>query len=252
MNLVAEDADALSAAEQAIELIEHADAAAGEGGQSGARDAEFWERSPAEDEARVEDEINDVGDPEQTHGDGRVACAAEDGIVEKEHHDRSAAAEGYTGVAGADGEDLRRRAHQAKQVWPVEKAGNPDDGGDSKPDGDGLDARDGCAGGIFFADAASDHSGGGKAEAEADGHDETEERFGEAHGGDGVCAKPADPENVDDGEKGFQHHFHNHRNGEEKNGAVEIAGGEVLMRAAEGFANGTPQRGRSSDSSLFH
>ncbi len=79
--LLTENADALGAAEKAIELIEHADAAAGEGGEGGTGDAEFREGSPTEDKARIKDEIDDVGDPEQTHGDGGVTSAAEDGVV---------------------------------------------------------------------------------------------------------------------------------------------------------------------------
>src|SRR5882672_10985043 len=244
MDLAAEDADALRAAEEAIKLVEYADASAGESGEGGSGDAELGERSPAENEAGVEDEIDDVGDPEQTHGDGGVACAAEDGVIEKEQHDDAAAAEGDACVAGADSDDLRGGAHEAKQVRRVEDARNADERGDCEANGDGLYACDGSAGGILFADSASDHGGCGKAKPEADGHDEAEERFGEADGGDGVRAETADPENVDDGKERLQHHFQNHGNGEKQNRAIEIASSEVLMRAAQGFAYGAPQLGR--------
>src|SRR5439155_10407405 len=80
---------------------------------------------------------------------------------------------------------------------------------------------------------------------------EAEERFSEADGGDGVRAETTDLENVDDSEKRFQHHFHDHGNGEQENRAIEIAGGEVLVRAAERFADGAPKRGRRGHSSLF-
>ncbi len=111
--LLTEDADALGAAEQAVELIKHANAAAGERGEGGAGDAQFWERSPAEDEARVENEVDDVGDPQQTHGDGRVTSTAEDGIVEEKHHDRAASGKRNARIAGTGGDDLRGGAHQA-------------------------------------------------------------------------------------------------------------------------------------------
>src|SRR5260370_31070570 len=105
---------------------------------------------------------------------------------------------------------------------------------------------------MLFAEAASEHGGGGKDDTKAEGHEEVEERFGEADGGDGVRTQTADPENVDDGEEGFQNHFHNHGNGKQENRTIEIAGGEVLVRAAEGFADGAPKRGRlGTDSSLF-
>src|SRR5216684_4035652 len=252
MNLAAQDADALRAAEEAIELVEHTNAASGECSESRTGNAKLGEWSPTEDEARIEDKIDDVGDPKQAHGDGGVTGAAEDGVVEKEHHDRSAAAKGDACITGADGNDLRGSTHQAKQIRPVKEAGNADEGGDCEADGDSLNAGNGGAGGIFFADAASDHGGGGKAEAETDSHDEAEERFSEADGGDGVRAETTDPENVDDSEKRFQHHFHNHGNGEQENRAIEIAGGEVLVRAAEGFTDGAPKGGRRRrDSSLF-
>src|SRR5258708_176250 len=234
-----------------MERGEEGEGGGGERGEGGSGHAEVGERPPGENEARVEDEIDDVGDPEQTHGDSGVTGAAEDGVVEKEHHDGSAAAEGDACITGADGNDLRGCTHQPKQIRPVKEAGNADERGDCEADGNSLNAGNGCASGIFFADATSDHGSGGKAEAEADSHDEAEERFSEANGGDGVGTETADPENVDDGEKGFQDHFHDHGNGEEKNRAIEIAGGEVLVRAAEGFANGAPKGGRRRGNSCL-
>src|SRR5713226_8758217 len=171
MNLAAQDADALGSAEETIELVEHANAASSECSKSRTGNTKLGEWSPTEDEARIEDKIDDVGDPEQTHGDGGVTGAAEDGVVEKEHHDRSAAAEGDACITGADGNDLLRSTHQAKQIRPVKEARNADERGDCEADGDSLNAGNGGAGGIFFADAASDHGSGRKAEAEADGHD---------------------------------------------------------------------------------
>src|SRR6266850_5924520 len=90
-DLAAEDADAFRTAEKAVELVEHADTAAGESGERGSGDAKLGERAPAENEAGVENEIDDVGDPEKAHGDGGVACAAEDGVVQKKHQDSAAA-----------------------------------------------------------------------------------------------------------------------------------------------------------------
>src|SRR6266851_5698073 len=170
MNLAAQDANALGAAEETIELVEHANATSGECSESRTGNAKLGEWSPTEDEARIEDEIDDVGDPEQTHGDGGVTGAAEDGVVEKEHHDRSAAAKGDACITGADDNDLRGGTHQAKQIRPVKEARNADERGDCEADGDSLNAGNGGAGGIFFADAASDHGRGRKAEAEADSH----------------------------------------------------------------------------------
>src|SRR5580765_6265701 len=142
MNLAAEDAYALGAAEKSIELVEHADTAAGESGESSSGDAKLGERAPAENEAGVEDEIDDVGDPEKAHGYGGVAGAAENGVVEKEQHDGATAAECDARVAGADGDDLRGGPHEAKQIRCVEDAWNANQGGDCETNGDGLDPCD--------------------------------------------------------------------------------------------------------------
>src|SRR5260370_962354 len=161
-NLATKDADALGAAEQSIELIEHTNAATGEGGEGRAGDAELGKRPPAEDETRVEYEIDDVGDPEQTHGDGGVTRAAEDGVVQEEKHDRSAAAERDAGVAGADRNDLRGSAHRAKQMGPVKETRNAENGRDRESNGDGLNAGNGCAGGGLLPDCTTGHAGGCK------------------------------------------------------------------------------------------
>src|SRR5205814_3398732 len=68
----------------------------------------------AENEARIEDEIDDVRDPQQAHGDGCVAGPAKDSVVEKEHHDNATAAERDARITGACSDDLRRRTHQAR------------------------------------------------------------------------------------------------------------------------------------------
>ena len=251
--MLTKEADALRTAEEPIELIENTDAAAGERGEGGAGDAKLGERPQAEDEARIEDKIDDVGYPEQTHGDGRITRAAEDGVIEKEQHDRAAAAEGNARVAGADCDDLRGSAHQAKQARRIKKTGKTNNGRDCEAEDDSLNSCDGGASGIFFADAAGDHGGGGEAEPEANGKNQAEKRFGEADRGNGVRSKTADPENVDDGEEGFQHHFEDHWNGQEENGAIEVASGEVLARAADGFTDRAPQPGsRRCGDSLLH
>src|SRR5258708_39145257 len=167
MNLAAQDANALGAAEETIELVEHANATSGECSESRTGNAKLGEWSPTEDEARIEDKIDDVGDPKQAHGDGGVTGAAEDGVVEKEHHDRSAAAKGDACITGADGNDLRGSTHQAKQIRPVKEARNADERGDCECDGDSLNARNGGTGGDFFAEAAGDPRPRGKAEGAA-------------------------------------------------------------------------------------
>jgi len=90
--LLAQDADALRAAQQPIKLIQHTDAAPGECRQSRACHAELRERSPAENEARIENQVDDVGDPQQAHGYRGIAGSAKNCVVEKQQHNGAAAA----------------------------------------------------------------------------------------------------------------------------------------------------------------
>ncbi len=46
---------------------------------------------------------------------------------------------------------------------------------------------------------------------------------------------------VDHGKQGFEHHLKHHGNGEQEDGAVEVAGGVVLVRAAQSFADIGPE-----------
>src|SRR5271154_2390643 len=58
-----ENAEALGAFHQPVELVGHADAASSERRKSRSRYAQAWERSPAEDQAGIEDQVDDVRNP---------------------------------------------------------------------------------------------------------------------------------------------------------------------------------------------
>src|SRR5579884_167243 len=98
-NLAAQDSNAFRAAKQAVELIGDSDASARKSGQRGARYAQLGKWPQSEDQARIEDEVDDVRYPQQAHGNGCVSRAAEDGVVQEEHHDRSAAAKSDARIA---------------------------------------------------------------------------------------------------------------------------------------------------------
>ena len=55
------------------------------------------------------------------------------------------------------------------------------------------------------------------------------QRLGDADGGDGVGAEPADEEDVGDHEHGLHHHLEHHRHGEQHDGAPDGRFGVVLM-----------------------
>ena len=197
--------------------------------------------SQSENEDRIEDQIDDVRDPEQAHGDGRIACSAEDRVVEEEHDDRAATAERDARVAGASGDDGGRSSHQAEEVRGFDAGRNSERRGNEEPEHDGLNGGDGGVFRIFLADAARHHRGGGQGNAEADGEDQSENRLGQSDGGDGIGAEPPDPEGIDHGKERFEHHLQHHGDGEQQDRAIQAAGGEVLMRTAQGFADRRPE-----------
>src|SRR5438876_139462 len=106
-NLVSKNADAPGATEQAIELVRNSNATASKRRPCGARDAQTRKRSKAENETRVEEQIDDVRDPKQAHGNGSVAGATKNRVVKKQHQHHAAAAQTNAGVTAADGYDLR-------------------------------------------------------------------------------------------------------------------------------------------------
>ena len=117
-HVTAKDTDAFRPFAEAVELVEDTDAAPGKGGKRRAGDSQFREWAEAEDQTGIKDQVKDVGDPEQAHGDGGIAGAAEDRVVEKEQQNNSRAAQGDAGVVHAGGDDLGRSAHVAADEAP--------------------------------------------------------------------------------------------------------------------------------------
>ncbi len=172
-----QDANAFRSLEQPVELVEHANAAAGECGQRRASDPEMRKRPDAEDQARIEDEIDDVRHPQQAHGDGRIARSAEDGVVEEQHDDGAAATQRNTRVAGAFRNDGWGGAHPMKQLRCPDAGRDPHSERNHQAKHNGLHPRDSRGFGIFFADAARHHRGRGQGEAQANREDQRQQRL---------------------------------------------------------------------------
>jgi hypothetical protein len=66
-------------------------------------------------------------------------------------------------------------------------------------------------------------------------------RLRNAHRRNSIRPQPPDPGHIDNGEQRLQHHLQHHRNREQQNGPVQASGGVVLMRTAQGFADGGPE-----------
>ena len=139
---------------QTIELVKNADAASDESGQRSAGDTQTGERPNSEDQARIENQVDDVRNPKQAHGDGRIPSATEDRIVEEEQEHGTTAAQTDPGVVAAFGDDLRRSAHQAKQVGCKRNARNSDGNRHDQAQYDGLNRGHGRAFRVFLSDAS--------------------------------------------------------------------------------------------------
>lgn len=124
-----------------------------------ARHTQARKRSPTKDQARVENQIDDVRYPKQPHRDGCIAGAAENRVIEKQQQHCITSAQANSGIAAAGRDDLFRRPHQTQQVWRTKEAGQSDGKRDKKPESDRLHPRHCSAFRIFFADAPGYHGG---------------------------------------------------------------------------------------------
>jgi len=236
------NADVAGFAGEMPELVEHADAAADVGGDSGTGDAHLGERAPAEDEARIEDEVEGVRQDERAHGKRGVAGSAENGVDDEDEEDGGVAAEHDAGVGGALGDNGVVGSHEAQDVTGKPAADEADAGGEGDAEDEDLSGGLRGEGGIFFTDAAGDDGGGREGDADGDREDERHDRLGEADDGDGVASETGDPEDVHDGEQRFHEHLQDHGDGEEQDGAVERERGVVVLFAAEGLRDAAPER----------
>src|SRR5215469_13734020 len=94
--------DARVATGEAVELVEDAGTASDGGGNGCTGNTEARKGSEAEDEAGAEQDVDRVGEPEDSHCDCRVAGAAEDGVDQKEQKNSRASAQHHTGVGRAN------------------------------------------------------------------------------------------------------------------------------------------------------
>src|SRR5207302_2688647 len=98
-----------------VELKRNANASSDAGGNCGACNAESGKWSKPANKAGIKEKINEVRQPENTHGDGCVSCAAKDRINEKKQEDDAGAAQHDSCVKRADAQNARPGSHPAEQ-----------------------------------------------------------------------------------------------------------------------------------------
>ena len=123
--MLAPDDDAAVPPRQHVELHQHAHAASRRRRHRRARDAEAWKRAEAENQTRIEHDVDRVRDPQHAHRNRRIAGAAKNRVDEKQREDDAVEAENDARVQRV-GEDARRRAHHPQQRLREREAGQPD------------------------------------------------------------------------------------------------------------------------------
>ena len=240
VQLPRQDVNPLRPFQQAVELVDHSDAAPDECSQGRARHAQPRERSPAEDEAGIEHQVDDVRHPQQAHGDGCISRAAEDRVVQEQQQHRTTAAQADSGVPAAHRDDLRRGSHQSQQARSQQQARQSNRQRNNEPERNGLHRGNSRTLGIFFPDAARHHRGGRQTKPHAHGKHQAQHRLRESDGGHGIGSEASHPEHVHHGEQRLQHHLQHHGHGQQENGAVQASGGVILMRPANRLHQRSP------------
>ena len=187
-----------------------------------ARDAERRERPEAEDEARVEDEVDDVREPQDAHRDRRVAGAAEDRVDEEEQDDDDVAAEHHPRERRAGRDDVGRpppsaRGAAARGARPRSPSGTAT----RTPSAIACTAVARRALGVLLADPPRDHRRRRHREPDRERVEEREHRLRQPDGRDRAAPELRHPEDVHDGEDRLERHLEHHRHREQDDRAPD-------------------------------
>ena len=161
-------------------MIDHGAAAADVGRDGGAGDAELRERTEPEDEARSEDDVQEVAEPQDPHRNCGVAGSAEDRVDQEQHDDRRVAAEHGAREYAPRADHVLRRAHHGEQRRRVRRGQNRDGGRDDQPEHDRLPRRARGAVAIVLAHAARDERGRADRQPHRGRVDDRQHRLGQA------------------------------------------------------------------------
>ena len=227
---------------RAHELVHDADGPPHGRADGRARDAHLRERPEPEDQARVEHDVDGVGEPQRAHGHGRVARPAEDRVDQEEEQDRRVAAEHPGGVRPARLDDRRRRAHERQQLARPHDARRPRWGADTAtPTAIACTAVARRLLGLFSpirrATSAVVDMDSPMASREHHG----QERLREAHGRHRVGTQAPDEEDVEDPEDRLHEHLEDHGHGEQEHRLAQASLGVVLLRAPDRLLEQRPQ-----------
>src|SRR5262249_23119702 len=102
-----------------INLVKHPRTAADSSGHRGALHTKRRNRTPTENEDRVQDNIQDVGQDKRTHRQRSVTGAAKDTVDEEQQHDDNVAGQHHLGISGVVSNKRFAATHQAQKMFRV-------------------------------------------------------------------------------------------------------------------------------------
>src|SRR6185436_9969996 len=121
------------------QLIHYAAATADCRSDGGAGHAELWKWADAENQARPEDDVDRIREPQHPHRDRGIARATEDGVNEEEHHHGAASSQHDPRERRSGPKYIVARAHEREQLSSEESAVRAEDGRRTEPHEDRLD-----------------------------------------------------------------------------------------------------------------
>src|SRR5579864_7344353 len=179
--MFAQNVQVRAALAEHVKLKQDANASSDAGGNRGPCNAEPGKWSKAPDQAGIEEQIDAVRQPENTHGNGCISGAAKDRIDEEKQEDDAGTAQHDSRVKRADAQNPRSGAHPAEQPGREWKRNGKDQDREPETDQDGLDSGFRSAILVMLAHATRDDSGRPHAEPERHRHHKYQHAFSDAN-----------------------------------------------------------------------
>ncbi len=250
--MLAQDFDPAVALAQDVDLVQDPDTSPNTGRDCRSRYSQTWKWPQTQNEAWIEAKVDEVGQPQDAHGDRRVTGAAEDGVHQEEHQDDPRAAQHDPRVGRSHMQNRRACAHQRQKPGRERKAHGKDQRGNRYAQNDGLHGGLSRARLVLFSDPARYYGRCSHAQSHGHGKDHHQHTFSNPDRGGSVRAQMRDKENIDDAEERFHRHLQHHGHSQQHNRTVDGNGGEILAGAPNGLFNqGEPSRGPGRNGSCY-
>jgi hypothetical protein len=220
--------------------VDHAGPAADGRRERCADDPHLRERADAEDQARPQDDVDGVGEPEHPHRDGGVAGASEYRVDQEQHQHGAAAGEHDAGEVRADRQHFIRRPHHREQVGAERDADDEEHDRDEQPERDRLHGRPRRGLRVLLADASRHDRRRADGQPHRHGVDHHHQRLGDADGRDRRWAQVADEVDVGHQEHRLHQHLEHHRHGEQNHCPADRHLRVVLVRPTHRLAQRGP------------